>query len=160
MVSDVANQKDPIIFPGSCCFGILLLSFKRQTSQTHPRLLTSRCHHVEDAGRMLLFSSETERALGTKKKSATQEFQRTWTFFLMRQILNSWIVFSSLEQLACFWSCNILRLMHIAWSWCLVSVGVQADSVKNQYEHFLSLLQAHCSMVAAPVHVMALLRRA
>lgn len=24
----------------------------------------------------------------------------------------------------------------------------QADSVKNQYEHFLSLLQAHCSMVA------------
>ena len=42
----------------------------------------------------------------------------------------------------------------------MVPVGVQADSVKNQYEHFLSLLQAHCSMVAAPVHVMALLRRA
>ena len=26
----------------------------------------------------------------------------------------------------------------------------QVDSVKNQYEHFLSLLQAHCSMVRDP----------
>ena len=26
----------------------------------------------------------------------------------------------------------------------------EADSVKNQYEHFLSLLHAHCSMAGAP----------
>lgn len=26
----------------------------------------------------------------------------------------------------------------------------QVDSVKNQYEHFLSLMQAHCSMVRDP----------
>jgi len=46
---------------------------------------------------MLLFSS-TERAL--RRKAQLKNFRGGLELFLMRQILNSWIVFSSLEQLA------------------------------------------------------------
>ena len=47
---------------------------------------------------MLLFPSETERAL--RRKAQLKNFRGGLELFLMRQILNSWIVFSSLEQLA------------------------------------------------------------